>query len=234
MQLALDGLDRLVDALEEQGVLSAVEAARLLFATSSIPEALACSLLEEVTIGDNRVVCTGATVSLAGKRADPLLEEAEFVVFDLETTGLSAARDEICEVGAVRVRALESVGSFQSLVNPRIPLPEHVARLTGLREEELRGAATVGSVVRQFLASPATTCSWRTTPGSISASSSSSCTVGASPSLRSARPRSRAACSRAGSAASAWLRSLTSSAFRPSRVTVRFRTQRRRLRCSCT
>jgi DNA polymerase III subunit epsilon len=152
MQLALDGLDRLVDALEEQGVLSAVEAARLLFATSSIPEALACSLLEEVTIGDNRVVCTGATVSLAGKRADPLLEEAEFVVFDLETTGLSAARDEICEVGAVRVRALESVGSFQSLVNPRIPLPEHVARLTGLREEELRGAASVGSVVRQFLA----------------------------------------------------------------------------------
>ena len=152
MQLALDGLDRLVDALEEQGVLSAVEAARLLFATSSIPEGLACSLLEEVSTGDNRVVCTGATVFLAGIRADPLLEEAEFVVFDLETTGLSAARDEICEFGAVRVRALEAVGSFQSLVNPRIPLPEHVARLTGLRQDELRGAASVGSVVRQFLA----------------------------------------------------------------------------------
>jgi DNA polymerase III subunit epsilon len=152
VQLALDGLDRLVDALEEQGVLSAVEAARLLFATSSIPEGLACSLLEEVSTGDNRVVCTGATVSLAGKRADPLLEEAELVVFDLETTGLSAARDEICEIGAVRVCALEPVGSFQSLVNPRIPLPEHIARLTGLRQEELRGAASVGSAVRQFLA----------------------------------------------------------------------------------
>ena len=125
MQLALDGLDRLVDALEEHGVLSAVEAARLLFATSSIPEGLACSLLEDVTAGDSRIAVTGNAVSLAGKRSDPLLEEAEFVVFDLETTGLSAARDQICELGAVRVRALEPVGSFQSLVNPRIPLPEH-------------------------------------------------------------------------------------------------------------
>jgi DNA polymerase-3 subunit epsilon len=151
MQLALDGLDRLVDALEEQGVLSAVEAARVLFATSSIPEGLACSLLEEVTTGDSRVVCAGASVSLAGERSDPLLEEAEFVVFDLETTGLSAARDEICELGAVRVRALEPADSFQSLVNPRIPLPEHVARLTGLRQEELRKAASVDSVVRRFL-----------------------------------------------------------------------------------
>ena len=152
VQLALDGLDRLVDALEEHGVLSAVEAARLLFVTSSIPEGLACSLLEEVTTGDSRIVCAGASVSLAGERVDPLLEEAEFVVFDLETTGLSAARDEICELGAVRVRALEPADSFQSLVNPRIPLPEHVARLTGLREEELRRAASVGSVVTRFLA----------------------------------------------------------------------------------
>ena len=152
MQLALDGLDRLVDALEEHGVLSAVEAARLLFATSSIPEGLACSLLEDVTAGDSRIAVTGNAVSLSGKRSDPLLEEAEFVVFDLETTGLSAARDQICELGAVRVRALEPVGSFQSLVNPRIPLPEHIARLTGLRHDELRRAAPVGSVVRRFLA----------------------------------------------------------------------------------
>jgi DNA polymerase-3 subunit epsilon len=152
VQLALDGLDRLVDALEEQGALSAVEAARLLFATPSIPEGLAGSLLDEVTAGDSRILCTGATVSLAGRRADPLLEEAEFVVFDLETTGLSAARDQICELGAVRVRGLEQVGSFQSLVDPRVPLPEHIARLTGLREEELRGAASVGGVVRRFLA----------------------------------------------------------------------------------
>jgi DNA polymerase III epsilon subunit family exonuclease len=152
VQLALDALDRLVETLEERGSLSAVEAARSLFATSSISEGLACSLLAEVTAGDSRVVCAGATVSLNGRRADPLLEEAEFVVFDLETTGLSAARCRICEVGAVRVRALEPVDSFQSLVNPGVALPEPVARLTGLREQELRRAPSVSTVLRRFLA----------------------------------------------------------------------------------
>jgi DNA polymerase III subunit epsilon len=152
VQLALDSLDRLVDTLEERGPLSAVEAARSLFATPSISDGLACSLLEEVTAGDSRVACTGATVSLVGARPDPSLEEAEFVVFDLETTGLSAERCRICEVGAVRVRALEVVDSFESLVNPGVALPEQVARLTGLRDAELRRAPSMASVLRRFLA----------------------------------------------------------------------------------
>jgi DNA polymerase III epsilon subunit family exonuclease len=150
MQLALDGLDRLVASLEGQGSLPAVEAARLLFASRSIPVGLASSLLTEVCAGDSRVVCTGATVSLAGA-PDPLLDEAEFVVFDLETTGLSAQTSRICELGAVRVRALELVDRFQSLVDPRVPLPETVAGLTGLGERELRGAPPVGIVVGRFL-----------------------------------------------------------------------------------
>jgi DNA polymerase-3 subunit epsilon len=151
VQLALDALDRLVDILEERGPMSTGEAARALFATPSISDGLARSLLEEVTEGDSRVRCTGASVSLAGGRVDPLLEEAEFVVFDLETTGLSAARDRICEIGAVRVRALEAVDSFQSLVNPRVNLPEPVARLTGLRQDQLRGAPPIERVLGRFL-----------------------------------------------------------------------------------
>jgi DNA polymerase-3 subunit epsilon len=143
VQLALDALDRLVDMLEERGSLSVVDAARSLFATSSISDGLACSLLAEL--------CAGATVSLTGRQADPLLEEAEFVVFDLETTGLSAVRSHICEIGAVRVRALEPVDSFQSLVNPGVALPEPVARLTGLREQELRFAPSVAGVLGRFL-----------------------------------------------------------------------------------
>jgi DNA polymerase-3 subunit epsilon len=152
VQLALDSLDRLVDTLEERGSLTVVDAARALFATTSIPDGLARSLLEEVTAGDSRVVCTGATVSLEGGRPDPLLEDAELVVFDLETTGLAAGRDQICEIGAVRVRGLELVDSFQSLVNPRVALPEPIARLTGLREQELRGAPKISTVLRRFLA----------------------------------------------------------------------------------
>lgn len=152
MQLALDALDRLVDTLEERGALSTVEAAHSLFATSSMPAGLATSLIADVTAGDSRLVCNGATVSLTGGRADPFLDEAELVVFDLETTGLSAERDRICEIGAVRVCALEVVESFQSLVNPGVSLPDPIARLTGLREQELRRAPPVAAVLRRFLA----------------------------------------------------------------------------------
>jgi DNA polymerase-3 subunit epsilon len=150
VQLALDSLDRLVETLEERGPLSASDAARALFATSSISDGLACSLLAEVTAGDSRIECAGSAVSLAGTQPDPLLEEAELIVFDLETTGLSAARDRICELGAVRVRALEPVDSFQSLVNPRVALPGPVARLTGLRDQELRGAPSISAVLGRF------------------------------------------------------------------------------------
>jgi DNA polymerase-3 subunit epsilon len=151
VQLSLDALDRLVETLEERGPLTAVEAARSLFATSSIPSGLACSLLAEVTAGDARLVCSGASVSLTGGRVDPLLDEAEFVVFDLETTGLSAASDRICEIGAVRVRELELADSFESLVNPGVALPPHIARLTGLRDPELRRAPPARRVVRDFV-----------------------------------------------------------------------------------
>src|SRR5207247_7276295 len=106
-----------VETLEEQGPLTAVEAARSLFATPSISEGLAGSLLTDLTAGDSRIVCAGATVSLAGGRTDPLLEEAAFVVFDLETTGLSAARDRICELGAVCVRGPDLPGAFTSARN---------------------------------------------------------------------------------------------------------------------
>ncbi|HZO61569.1 MAG TPA: exonuclease domain-containing protein [Gaiellaceae bacterium] len=151
MQLALDGLDRLVAALEERGTLRDVDAARLLFATRSIPAGLAPTLLREVCAGDSRIACQGSTVSLAGA-PDPWLDEAEFVVFDLETTGLSAETCRICELGAVRVRALELADGFESLVDPGVSLPRSVARLTGLREQDLRGAPPVGVVVGRFLA----------------------------------------------------------------------------------
>ena len=151
MQLALDALDRLVELLEERGPLPAVEAARALFATPSVSQGLALSLLEEVTAGDSRVACSGSVVSLARPGEDPLLEDASFVVFDLETTGLSATQSRICEIGAVRVEALELTGEFQSLVNPGVSLPPEIARLTGLRDPELRSAPSVRTVLRGFL-----------------------------------------------------------------------------------
>ena len=70
VQLAIDSLDRLVDTLEERGTLTVVEAARALFATSSIPGGLARSLLEEVTESLNRLLKTMPRGDLARESLD--------------------------------------------------------------------------------------------------------------------------------------------------------------------
>jgi len=233
VQLSLDALDRLVETLEERGPLTAVEAARSLFATSSIPSGLACSLLAEVTAGDSRLVCSGASVSLTGGRVDPLLDEAEFVVFDLETTGLSATTDRICEIGAVRVRGLELADSFESLVNPGVSLPPQIARLTGLRDPELRRAPPARQVVRDFVRFTGDALLVAQMPASTSGFWSSGSKAGW-PSRRSARPRSPGGCSRGafgGWASPPWR---TSSASRRSPATARCPTPRQRPKSSCS
>jgi hypothetical protein len=234
VQLALDALDRLVETLEEHGPLSATEAARSLFATSSISDGLACSLLADVTAGDSRVACSGATVSLAEARVDPLLEEAQFVVFDLETTGLAAGRDRICELGAVRVRALEPVDSFQSLVNPGRALPDHIARLTGLRDQELRRAPHVAGVVRRFLAFAGDTLLVAHNARFDQRFLERQLLLVDGRRLsepHSAQLHSPAACSRGADAESASPRSRSSSASRPAHATAPSPTPRRPPRC---
>jgi DNA polymerase-3 subunit epsilon len=150
VQLAFDSADRLVELIEERGgPLPAVSAARSLYALRSAPEALARSLLEDVVSGDARLKWFGSSVGLAGA-PDPLLEQASFVVFDLETTGLGVSAS-ICEIGAARIDALELSGTFQSLVDPRAPLPAPIAALTGLRDAELRGAPPVRVALRRFM-----------------------------------------------------------------------------------
>jgi DNA polymerase III epsilon subunit family exonuclease len=150
VQLAIDSLDRLVELLEERGGrVRASEAAAHLFAVRQAPEGLARSLLQPLVDDDARLAWRGAFVSLASA-PDPLLGDAHFVVFDLETTGLSQASSRICEIGAVRVLRLEIRDCFQTLVAPRMPLPRPVGLLTGLSDEELRRAPGVRLALRRF------------------------------------------------------------------------------------
>jgi DNA polymerase-3 subunit epsilon len=154
VQLRLDAANRLVELLEDRRTpVPAAEAAAALFALSRAPTGLACTLLDDVVAADTRLAWVGSAVALAGESATELsLEAATFVVVDLETTGLSARTAEICEIGAVRVRALELAGTFQTLVRPRGPLPPAVAALTGLRDRDLGRAPPAGVAVRRFLA----------------------------------------------------------------------------------
>ena len=154
MQLRLDAADRLVDLVEEQrGPVLAEEAARRLFAVRSAPVGLARSLLAEVVEADARLRWRGDAVALsAPPGADLPLEHATYVVVDLETTGLRPGQSQICEIGAVRVRALEVVDEFETLVDPRTPLGPGVSSLTGLSDRQLRGAPSVERAVSRFLA----------------------------------------------------------------------------------
>jgi DNA polymerase-3 subunit epsilon len=154
MQLSFDAADRLVELVHaRRGPVDAEEAARVLFALERAPAALARSLLEDVVEGDARLAWLGARVGLAesGAAATPL-ENATFVVFDLETTGLSARSSRICEIGAARVRCLEIEETFETLVDPGSLLPPVVERLTGIRSSDLRRASSPQAALRRFLA----------------------------------------------------------------------------------
>ena len=154
MQLRLDAADRLVELVEEQrGPVLAEEAARRLFALRQAPVALARSLLADVVETDSRLAWSGDAVALAAPPgATLLLEDATYVVVDLETTGLRPGQSGICEIGAVRLRGFEVEAEFQTLVDPGLPIGAGASAVTGLRNEQLRGAPRPPEAVRSFLA----------------------------------------------------------------------------------
>jgi DNA polymerase III epsilon subunit family exonuclease len=153
MQLRLDAADRLVELVEERrGPVAAEDAARRLFALRQAPVALARSLLTEVVEADARLAWNGDSVALAKPPgAELLLEQATYVVVDLETTGLRPGTSAICEIGAVRIRELEPVDEFETLVNPGLRIAPGASAITGLRNEQLRGAPRPPEAVRRFL-----------------------------------------------------------------------------------
>src|SRR5687767_7409836 len=153
MQLSFDAADRLVELVQARhGPVPAEDAAQALYALRHVPVGLARSLLADVVDGDARLVWRGASVGLAETpgAATPV-ESATYVVVDLETTGLSPVSSSICEIGAVRVRGLELEQRFETLVDPRRPLPPPIAALTGIDPRALRGAPPAELAVRRFL-----------------------------------------------------------------------------------
>nr|WP_212505665.1 PolC-type DNA polymerase III [Anaerotalea alkaliphila] len=75
----------------------------------------------------------------------------DFVVFDLETTGLRAKKDAITEIGAVRIREGKIVDRFSSFVNPLRTLSPKIQELTGITPQMLRHAPLIGQVLPEFL-----------------------------------------------------------------------------------
>lgn len=82
---------------------------------------------------------------------DISLKEATYVVFDIETTGLSATRDKIIEIGAVKMSANTIKERFQIFVNPGEELSTFTTELTDITDEMLKDAPTIKEALPQFL-----------------------------------------------------------------------------------
>ena len=89
---------------------------------------------------------------MARKKAAAPAKEESYTVIDLETTGLNAASDAIVEYGALRVRDGQPAEEFSALVRGTEPLPDVVAKLTGITPEERSGGMEPLAALEAFLA----------------------------------------------------------------------------------
>lgn len=90
-----------------------------------------------------------AAVSVVRGPMDGSLD-GEFIVFDLETTGLKPATEEITEIAAVLVREGEIRDSFQTYVNPHKPIPPEITELTGISDETVADAPDLPEALDKF------------------------------------------------------------------------------------
>jgi DNA polymerase-3 subunit epsilon len=88
---------------------------------------------------------------VAWRNTQRLLDEIDFVVLDTETTGTRPGPDRVIEVAGVRLRGGQTIGSFQSLLNPGRSLPSFIVQFTGIRSDMLAKAPTAREVMPDFL-----------------------------------------------------------------------------------
>ncbi|GAA0298492.1 DNA polymerase-3 subunit alpha (Gram-positive type) [Gracilibacillus halotolerans] len=89
-------------------------------------------------------------VPIAYNEIDRSLKDATYVVFDVETTGLSAIYDTIIELAAVKIKDGEIIDRFESFANPHHPLSETTINLTGITDDMVENAPEVEEVLRDF------------------------------------------------------------------------------------
>ncbi|MGX6980078.1 PolC-type DNA polymerase III [Vagococcus elongatus] len=89
-------------------------------------------------------------VPIAYNEADILLSDGTYVVFDVETTGLSAVYDTIIELAGVKMQKGNIIETFEEFIDPGHPLSQTTINLTGITDDMVRGSKSEEEVLRLF------------------------------------------------------------------------------------
>lgn len=89
-------------------------------------------------------------IPIAYQARDLDLSEGTYVVFDVETTGLSPVYDTIIELAGVKLHNGEVVDRFESFANPHRRLPAKIIDITGITDDMVKGAPEIDDVLKDF------------------------------------------------------------------------------------
>jgi len=102
-------------------------------------------------------ISNGMTTNVEEDKAEykadaPIIDlDTEYCVLDIETTGVSFRTEKITEIAVVKIKNGEKIAEFSTFVNPEIPIPEHIVKITNITDDMVKDAETIEQVMPKFL-----------------------------------------------------------------------------------